>query len=58
MRMIVVLKWIPFHYFRNKDSVPSQYLFLRFYLKLPFEELTKENISDRNWTRTHNLLLR
>ena len=32
-----------FHYFRNKDSVPSQYLFSRFYLKLPLEEFTKEN---------------
>ena len=36
-----------FHYFRNKDSVPSQYLFSRFYLKLPLEDLTKGNNNEK-----------
>ena len=36
-----------FHYFRNKDSVSSQYLLSKFYLKLPLEELTKKNNNER-----------
>ena len=39
----LVFMWIAFHYFRNKDRVSFQYLLSRFYLKLPGEELTKEN---------------
>ena len=38
-----VFKWIGFHYFNSKDSVLSQYLFSKLYLKLPLEKLTKEN---------------
>ena len=37
-----------FHYFRNKGSVPSQYiLFKKIYLKLLLEELTKENNNEK-----------
>ena len=36
-----------FHYFRNKDSIPSQYLFSKFCLKLPLEKLTKENNNEK-----------
>ena len=47
----LVFKWKAFHYNRNK--IPSQYFFSVFYLKLPLEELTKEN----NNEKFHGLLL-
>ena len=39
--------WIAFHYFRNKDSIPSQCLFPIFYLKFSSKELTKENDNEK-----------
>ena len=43
----LVFKGRAFNYFRKKDSVPSIYLFSRFYLKYPLEELTRENNDEK-----------
>ena len=58
-------KWTAFHYIRSKDSVPSQYSFSAFYLKLPLEEfhglllflihvLGSKSICKSHWTLSIN----
>ena len=38
---------IAFHYLRNKDSVPSQYLLSRIYFKFALGESTKESNNEK-----------